>query len=644
MLPETHDVNAVVVLDADRRRVQGVGPGTVLGDRYALRRRLSHEPDLERWSALDVTLSREVTLIVIGARHPNCAGVLDAARRAAGVEDARLVRILDVGTQNDTPFIVEETMSGSESLAAVLLQGPLPAEEARRVAGETAKSLEIAGQRGLHHLRLTPHHVLIAPDGAIRVSGITVAAAINGPGEQEQDPRSALRRDAFCLVAILYAALTSRWPLDEEVPGLESAPRLGDGVVAPSEIVSGIPGDLDTLCRTTFNEADGPLTPGDFARRIAPWPHERVHSAGVDPTLVLRLPVSDNDSHAAPVAAPIVVPVADPVMGDQTAPRVTSSKEDLASPGPSSQPSPSIAQPEPTAKAADAGATNTQVFGSARAGAGAGPSAGGAAGVSGEPSSSATSPGGVSTNDPVRGRDRMRLPMGLSSEDNIGPPLPMLPASTALPPSRGQSKVVIVVVAAFVVAALVVGYRGLQGPHSDASQGRPTPRRTVTVSGPAVTVPASPAPQAASTAGGPIAILSATGFDPQGDQSEKNTQAARIYDGNPATSWTSELYATAQFGNLKKGVGVLLDLGQPTSVHEVTIDLGNGPVDLTVYAATSPSLTGAAVIGTATAATGRVQVKAASTMPESEFIIVWFSSLAPQAGKFGASISEIALN
>jgi eukaryotic-like serine/threonine-protein kinase len=238
----------------------------------------------------------------------------------------------------------------------------------------------------------------------------------------------------------------------------------------------------------------------------------------------------------------------------------------------------------------------------------------------------------------------MRMPMGLSSEDDIGPPLPMLPASTALPPSRGQSKAVMAVVAAFVVAALFVGYRGLLGPSSNASQGRSTPRRTVTVTGPAVTVPASPAPQAAATAGGPIAILSATGFDPQGDHSENNSLAARTYDGNPATAWTSELYATAQFGNLKKGVGLLLDLGQPTSVHEVTIDLANGPLDVTVYAATSPSLDGAAVIGTANAATGRVRIKAATTMPESEFIIVWFSSVAPVGSQFGASISEIALN
>jgi hypothetical protein len=89
---------------------------------------------------------------------------------------------------------------------------------------------------------------------------------------------------------------------------------------------------------------------------------------------------------------------------------------------------------------------------------------------------------------------------------------------------------------------------------------------------------------------------------------------------------------------------LLLDLGQPTSVHQVTIDLAAGPVDVTAYAATSPSLSQATVIGSAKAATGRVQLKAATTMPESQFIIVWFTSLAPDGGQFGASVSEIALN
>lgn len=594
--------------------MQGVGPGAVLGNRYALQRRLSQGPELERWFAVDETLKRDVTLTVVNSQHPNCAGVLDAARRAAGVEDARLVRILDVGAENDISFVVEEARSGSESLATLLLQGPLLSVEARRVAGETAKSLEAAGQRGLHHLRLTPHDVLIADDGAVRVSGVAVAAAIDPSDEGEPETATALLRDTLLLVAILYAALTARWPLAEAVTGVEPAPRFGRGAVAPSEIVAGIPDDLDALCRATLNEANGPQTPKEFAGRIAPWPRERVHRAGVDPTLVLRQPAPDDARDSAAVARPVVdsatLPVAAPVIADASAPAAEAP----------AHASPFLAPPVgPAVPAQSAGQQSSQ--------------------------QSPVQPHDAG-NTPFRnthhGTDQMTLPTELIHKDKIGPPMPLLPATTALPPSRGQSYIVMLVVAAFVAAALFVGYRGLLGLGAP-SFAKATARSTVTVSAPAVKVPASPAPQGSATPGGSIAILSATGFDPQGDGGESNSEAPRVYDGNPGTTWSTELYATARFGNLKKGVGLLVDLGRPTTVNQVTINLANGPVDLTVYAASGPSLAVATVIGSASAATGQVQVKAATTMPASQYVIVWFDSLAPLDGRFGAAISEIAL-
>jgi hypothetical protein len=228
----------------------------------------------------------------------------------------------------------------------------------------------------------------------------------------------------------------------------------------------------------------------------------------------------------------------------------------------------------------------------------------------------------------------------LGESDDAVPPLPILPASTALPPSRHQSKVVVLLVATFVTLSLFVGYCGVRGPSTDVS----TSKTTAAVKAPPVTPASSPTPTNEPTTGAPIAILSATGFDPQGDQIEKNSQAARVYDGNMATVWTSEGYNSEQFGGLKTGVGVLLDLGQPTSVKEVTIDLGGGPVDVTAYAATEASITGATVIGSASGASGRVQLKAASTMPRAQYVIVWFTKVAPDGGKFRASIAEIALS
>ncbi len=588
--------------------MQGVGPGTIIEGRYALRRRVSRESHLERWSAHDTTLEREVVLTIVGPDHPNRASILDAARRAAGVEDTRLIRILDVSTQVDNSYIVEETLTGAESLAELLLQGSLPPEEARRMSGETASALETARQRGLHHLRLTPHCILRTTDGAIKVSGLAVDAAVSGT--EEPDAAAASRRDAVAVVAVAYAALTSRWPLNEQVPGIEPAPRVVGGVPAPSEIAAGVPGDLDALCRMTLNEDTGPLTPGDFASQIAPWPREAVHrvevvTVEVDPHVALELPRPDSRSTGAPV------------VGDQTS--------------------------APGAHGAHA-ATAAKVVGGALAGAGT--VAGAVGGRIGSFARAATDKAAAALGDADLGGERMTLPEALLAHyDEIEPPLPMLPASTAQAPSGDQSKIVVIIVATFVTLSLIVGYFGLQSIGEGVKQSGAAPKGAVTASAPPATA-TNPAPSAipeGPPAGQPIAILSATGLDPQGDGNENNAQAARVYDGNPATAWSSEGYSSPAFGGLKKGLGLLLDLGQPTSVSQVAIDLAKGPVDLTVYASTTPGLDGATVIGTATAASGHVELKAATTMPRAQYVIVWFTKLAPDAPWFRAAIAEIAL-
>ena len=52
----------------------------------------------------------------------------------------------------------------------------------------------------------------------------------------------------------------------------------------------------------------------------------------------------------------------------------------------------------------------------------------------------------------------------------------------------------------------------------------------------------------------------------------------------------------------------------------------------------------ATLIGSANSASGQVQLKAASAGPQAQYLIVWFTRLAPDSGRFRASISEIALN
>src|SRR6476661_1463550 len=118
--------------------VHGVGPSTVLGGRYAVQRRLEQLPRAERWSAHDLTLERDVVVVCFEEHESHAPAVLDAARRVAGLDNHRLVRVLDVGRSEGIAFYVEEALHDAQTLAHILEQGGLPAEEVRRIAGESA--------------------------------------------------------------------------------------------------------------------------------------------------------------------------------------------------------------------------------------------------------------------------------------------------------------------------------------------------------------------------------------------------------------------------------------------------------------------------------------------------------------------------
>lgn len=249
--------------------MQGIGPGTILSGRYTAERRTARYTNAEQWTARDSTLDRPVLLLAVHREHHNVAAVLDAARRVAGLDNPRLCRILDVGSDGDISYVVEESLDGALSMAELLAAGPLPAPEVRRIAGEASLVLDVARHRGLHHQQLTPDLVLRTPDGDVKVRGLATMAAL--AGIDHVPDQEAARADAMAVVALTYAGFTGTWPLPGPSGGLPPAPRVASSIAAPSELAAGVPNDLDALCRLTFAQGQGPTTPGDFARQIAPW-------------------------------------------------------------------------------------------------------------------------------------------------------------------------------------------------------------------------------------------------------------------------------------------------------------------------------------------------------------------------------------
>ena len=288
--------------------MQQLSEGDALAGRYELTSCVADAGAHRQWQAVDRTLARDVTAITFPADDPHAEAALDSARRAAGVDDLHLLRVLDVGTEDGMSYVVTERVHDAESLADLLQFQTLPAEEARRIVGEAATGLHTAGARGLHHLALTPHDILRSRDGAVTVLGVATDGALSGLDDVPSADAS--RIDTVALVRILYTALTGRWPGPNAVPGVPGltdrpagssrpvASGTGGGdVPVPSSLVTRVPSDLDAVCTEVLGTDAGPRTPGELARLLSPWSAERVHGVGGR-----DVASADDEERAAPAA------------------------------------------------------------------------------------------------------------------------------------------------------------------------------------------------------------------------------------------------------------------------------------------------------------------------------------------------------
>lgn len=247
-------------------------PGTRLVDRYRLEASLGSAAGTTYWRAQDELLDRPVGVCLLAGDSDAAQRVLSAARRAAAVSDARFLRVLDANEHDGFVYVVSEWVSAS-NLADLVAERPLSANQARELALEVAGALEAAHRERLSHLCLTPEHVLRTAHGQVKVAGLAVDAAVQG--RSASDPVDAAARDTLGVVAVLYAALTGRWP-GAEPTRVAPAPYDGDRVCSPRQVRAGVPDDLDGLVAQALGAGQHPghhagepvTTPGELIARL----------------------------------------------------------------------------------------------------------------------------------------------------------------------------------------------------------------------------------------------------------------------------------------------------------------------------------------------------------------------------------------
>ncbi len=198
-------------------------PGDVLADRYRLTDLLTESGGGRFWRAFDSVLQRDVAVHIIACDDERAPLLREAARTSATVLDRRMLRVLDIDEAADRCFVVNEWGSGT-SLDILLADGePLSPTVAAWVVAEVADSLALAHEAGVAHGRLVPENVLIDHDGAVRLIGFAVDAALHGlPLGTHVDRRRRPRRPA---VRRPDRPVGGRQPLGGDGRALAARPR-----------------------------------------------------------------------------------------------------------------------------------------------------------------------------------------------------------------------------------------------------------------------------------------------------------------------------------------------------------------------------------------------------------------------------------
>ena len=216
--------------------VRSLAPGCTVAEKYEIIGKLGEGGMGLVYKAQDLKLKRTVALKFLPQELTRDKDArerfIQEAQAASALDHPNICTIYEIDeTESDQVFISMACYEG-ENLKTKIAQGPIPPDDAIRIAVQIAQGLSKAHKKGIIHRDIKPANIMISNDGIVKIVDFGIAK-LSGPSrltrtgtmmgtvaymspEQAKEGKVDHRTDIWSLGVVLYEMLTAQLPFKGE--------------------------------------------------------------------------------------------------------------------------------------------------------------------------------------------------------------------------------------------------------------------------------------------------------------------------------------------------------------------------------------------------------------------------------------------
>lgn len=209
---------------------------SVIAERYAIKTLIGQGGMADVYLARDIILDRDVAIKILRSHLADDAVYVQRFAReasaAATLSHRNIVKIYDVGEENNQYYIVMEYVPGTTLKELIYKRGALHVEEAIDIMRQLISGVQEAHRNGIIHRDLKPQNILVTDSGILKIAdfGIAMVQSFAQVTESEtimgsvhylapeiiRGEKATEQSDIYALGIIFYELLRGQVPFNDE--------------------------------------------------------------------------------------------------------------------------------------------------------------------------------------------------------------------------------------------------------------------------------------------------------------------------------------------------------------------------------------------------------------------------------------------